>query len=65
MVRIVKAPSFARNVFTDNELSGHMDGIEYTPREKKLRKRYRASNNIGLPVNEEPPKPLQTGKKVN
>lgn len=64
MVRIVKLPEFARGMFTPNELSGHMDNIKYTPKELKRRKKYRAQNNLRLPV-EEPVQPVTFGKKAS
>lgn len=64
MVRIVRLPDIGRRLFSPNELSGHMEGIEFTPRELKARKKYRAQNNLRLPVNVEPAEAFQKGKKV-
>ena len=65
MVRVVRTPQFTRNLFSDTELSGHMDGIEFTPAELKRRKKYRAQNSIKLPVNHEPVRPFNQGKEVS
>lgn len=43
MVVMVKAPSFSRNVFSGNELSGWMDGVQYTTR-RELRKQIKKAN---------------------
>lgn len=65
MVKIVRVPAIAKKLFTANELAGYEDGIKYTPRELKLRKKYRAQNNLKLPVDVEPAKPLKGGKKLS
>lgn len=64
MVRIVRTPSFARHVFSANDLSGHEDGIQFTPSELKRRKKYRAQNNLKEPIHEEVI-PLTCGRKVS
>lgn len=39
MVKRCKTPSFSRSVFTANELCGWPDGIAYSPRVRKVRRK--------------------------
>jgi len=65
MVKVCRTPAISRHIFTANELSGHPDGITYTAKELKRRKKYRAQNNLHRPVHEEPAVKLDIGKQVN
>lgn len=66
MVRVVSVPGFLKYTYISaNDLSGHPDGITYTAKELKLRKRYRAQNNIKRPVEEEPTVPFTLGKRIS
>lgn len=43
MVRWCRTPSFSRNLFTANELSGWADGIAYSPRQPRKRRKAKST----------------------
>lgn len=64
MVKIVRTPDIAREYFTANQLSGFPNGIQYSPRELKLRRKYAAQNNLQIPTNDQPIPSVNIGRKL-